>query len=196
MATSTIYGLVLAGGKSRRMGEDKALLVRDGTSQLEHIAALLQALTDKVFVSTRAEQQDERVRRRFEQIVDQFDDIGPIAGILSATQEYPHVDWLVVACDLPNVDDETIRFLLANRSVEQPFTAYRSSHDDLPEPLCAVYRAGADEIIRKFVDEGLVCPRKILMRSDTCLLSQPNPASLDNVNTPGDLEHSVLEAAS
>jgi len=178
------------------MGEDKALLVRDGTSQLEHIAALLQALTDKVFVSTRAEQQDERVRRRFEQIVDQFDDIGPIAGILSATQEYPHVDWLVVACDLPNVDDETIRFLLANRSVEQPFTAYRSSHDDLPEPLCAVYRAGADEIIRKFVDEGLVCPRKILMRSDTCLLSQPNPASLDNVNTPGDLEHSVLEAAS
>ena len=196
MATSTIYGLVLAGGKSRRMGEDKALLVRDGTSQLEHIAALLQALTDKVFVSTRAEQQDERVRRRFEQIVDQFDDIGPIAGILSATQEYPHVDWLVVACDLPNVDDETIRFLLANRSVVQPFTAYRSSHDDLPEPLCAVYRAGADEIIRKFVDEGLVCPRKILMRSDTCLLSQPNPASLDNVNTPGDLEHSVLEAAS
>lgn len=196
MATSTIYGLVLAGGKSRRMGEDKALLVRDGTSQLEHIAALLQALTDKVFVSTRAEQEDERVRRRFEQIVDQFDDIGPIAGILSATQEYPHVDWLVVACDLPNVDDETIRFLLANRSVEQPFTAYRSSHDDLPEPLCAVYRAGADEIIRKFVDEGLVCPRKILMRSDTCLLSQPNPASLDNVNTPGDLEHSVLEAAS
>lgn len=196
MATSTIYGLVLAGGKSRRMGEDKALLVRDGTSQLEHIAALLQALTDKVFVSTRAEQQDERVRRRFEQIVDQFDDIGPIAGILSAMQEYPHVDWLVVACDLPNVDDETIRFLLANRSVEQPFTAYRSSHDDLPEPLCAVYRAGADEIIRKFVDEGLVCPRKILMRSDTCLLSQLNPASLDNVNTPGDLEHSVLEAAS
>ena len=196
MATSTIYGLVLAGGKSRRMGEDKALLVRDGTSQLEHIAALLQALTDKVFVSTRAEQQDERVRRRFEQIVDQFDDIGPIAGILSAMQEYPHVDWLVVACDLPNVDDETIRFLLANRSVEQPFTAYRSSHDDLPEPLCAVYRTGADAIIRKFVDEGLVCPRKILMRSDTCLLSQPNPASLDNVNTPGDLEHSVLEATS
>ena len=196
MATSTIYGLVLAGGKSRRMGEDKALLVRDGTSQLEHIATLLQARTDKVFVSTRAVQQDERVRRRFEQIVDQFDDIGPIAGILSAMQEYPHVNWLVVACDLPNVDDETIRFLLANRSVEQPFTAYRSSHDDLPEPLCAVYRAGADAIIRKFVDEGLVCPRKILMRSDTCLLSQPNPASLDNVNTPGDLEHSVLEAAS
>ena len=196
MANNVTYGLVLAGGKSRRMGEDKALLVRDGISQLEHIAALLQPLTDKVFVSTRPEQQDERIRRRFEQIVDQFDDIGPIAGILSAVKEYPDVDWLVVACDLPNVDEETIRFLLTNRSVEQPFTAFRSSHDDLPEPLCAVYRAGADTIIREFVNEGIICPRKILIRSDTCLLTQPNPASLDNVNTPGDLEHSVLEAAS
>ncbi len=196
MANNVTYGLVLAGGKSRRMGEDKALLVHDGISQLEHIAALLQPLTDKVFVSTRPEQQDERIRRRFEQIVDQFDDIGPIAGILSAVKEYPDVDWLVVACDLPNVDEETIRFLLTNRSVEQPFTAFRSSHDDLPEPLCAVYRAGADTIIREFVNEGIICPRKILIRSDTCLLTQPNPASLDNVNTPGDLEHSVLEAAS
>jgi molybdopterin-guanine dinucleotide biosynthesis protein A len=196
VANNVTYGLVLAGGKSRRMGEDKALLVHDGISQLEHIAALLQPLTDKVFVSTRAEQQDERIRRRFEQIVDQFDDIGPIAGILSAVKEYPDVDWLVVACDLPNVDEETIRFLLTNRSVEQPFTAFRSSHDDLPEPLCAVYRAGADTIIREFVNEGIICPRKILIRSDTCLLTQPNPASLDNVNTPGDLEHSVLEAAS
>ncbi len=196
MANNVTYGLVLAGGKSRRMGEDKALLVHDGISQLEHIAALLRPLTDKVFVSTRAEQQDERIRRRFEQIVDQFDNIGPIAGILSAVKEYPDVDWLVVACDLPNVDEETIRFLLTNRSVEHPFTAFRSSHDDPPEPLCAVYRAGADTIIREFVNEGIICPRKILIRSDTCLLTQPNPASLDNVNTPGDLEHSVLEAAS
>ncbi len=160
MANNATYGLILAGGKSRRMGEDKALLVRDGISQLEHIAALLQPLTDKVFVSTRAEQQDERIRQGFEQIVDQFDDIGPIAGILSAMKVYPHADWLVIACDLPNVDEETIRFLLTNRSVKQPFTAFRSSHDDLPEPLCAVYRAGADTIIRKFVNEGVVCPRK------------------------------------
>ncbi len=196
MANNATYGLILAGGKSRRMGEDKALLVRDGISQLEHIAALLQPLTDKVFVSTRAEQQDERIRQGFEQIVDQFDDIGPIAGILSAMKVYPHADWLVIACDLPNVDEETIRFLLTNRSVKQPFTAFRSSHDDLPEPLCAVYRAGADTIIREFVDDGIVCPRKILIRSDTCLLTQLNPTSLDNVNTPGDLEHSVLEAAS
>jgi molybdopterin-guanine dinucleotide biosynthesis protein A len=193
VTTSAVYGLLLAGGESRRMGSDKALLVRDGKSQLEHTAMLLGDVCDRVFVSTRQDQQDEPERRRFEQIVDRYQDIGPVAGILSAMEEHPQVDWLVVACDLPNVDLQTLRFLLEHRSPNQPFTAFRSSHDDLPEPLCAVYRSGSDAQVRQFVDDGVVCPRKILIRSDTLLLEQPNPAALDNVNTPDDLESSVLE---
>lgn len=195
MTSNPVYGLVLAGGESRRMGQDKALLSRDGKSQLAHIAALLDDVVDGVFVSTRREQEGDAERARFRQIVDRFEGIGPIAGILSALQEQPQVDWLVVACDLPNIDAETLRYLLDNRGESQPFTAYKSSHDGLPEPLCALYRPGAAAIIEAFVDEGIVCPRKILIRSDTLLLEQPNPRALDNVNTPDDLAASVLEAA-
>jgi molybdopterin-guanine dinucleotide biosynthesis protein A len=187
---------VLAGGDSKRMGQDKALLVRDGTSQLAHVTGLLGKVTDRVFVSTRREQRDETERSRFTQIIDRCDGIGPVAGILSAMEEHPEADWLVVACDLPNIDEPTLRYLLDNRSKEQPFTAFRSSHDDMPEPLCALYRAGSDVIIRQFVDDSMVCPRKILIRSDTKLLDQPNPVALDNINTPDDLESSVLETAS
>lgn len=194
MSNATL-GLVLAGGESRRMGRDKALLVRDGQSQLAHIAALLDGVTDGVFVSARREQSDEPERSRFATIIDRYEDIGPVAGILSALDEHPDTDWLVVACDLPNIDAETLAYLLNNRSDEKPFTAFRSSHDNLPEPLCAVYRAGSDAIIRGFVDEGVVCPRKILIRSDTLLLKQLNPGALDNINTPDDLAGSVLEAA-
>ena len=196
MTTSPTYGLVLAGGESRRMGSDKALLVRDGQSQLAHIAALLDQVTDRVFVSTRGDQQDESERSRFAQIVDRYEDIGPIAGILSALEEHPQADWLVVACDLPNIDEATLQFLIANRSREKPFTAFRSSYDDLPEPLCALYRSGCDSILRRFIDDGIVCPRKMLIRSDTELLIQPDPRSLDNINTPDDLQRSVLEATS
>ncbi len=196
MTADPVYALVLAGGESRRMGQDKALLVRDGRSQLAHIVALLETVVDRVFVSTRREQMTEKERKRFEQIVDRYTDIGPVAGILSAMDEFPGTDWLVVACDLPNIDATTLRFLLDNRSQEQPFTAFRSSHDDLPEPLCAIYRAGSDTIVRQFVNDGIVCPRKILIRSDTKLLEQPDPVALDNVNTPDDLDGSVLEAAS
>ena len=197
MPTKPVYGLVLAGGESRRMGRDKALLPRDGKSQLAHIAALLEEVADRVFVSTRREQQDEAERSQFVQIVDRYKDIGPIAGILSAMDEYPEVDWLIVACDLPNIDTATLRHLLDNRSAEQPFTAFRSSHDGLPEPLCALYLSGSDAIIRQFIDNDIsVCPRKILIRSDTYLIEQPNPVALDNINTPDDLESSILGTAS
>jgi molybdopterin-guanine dinucleotide biosynthesis protein A len=196
MAAREVYGLVLSGGQSRRMGRDKALLLRDGQSQLAHMVSLLDAVVDRVFVSARNDQTGDAERSRFELIVDSYDDMGPIAGILSALQEYPEVDWLIVACDLPNIDDSTLRFLVENTSNNQPFTAFRSSHDGLPEPLCAVYKAGSDQQLREFVDAGMICPRKILIRSETCLLEQPNPSSLDNINTPDDLEQSVLEAAS
>ena len=190
-----IYGLVLAGGKSRRMGRDKALLENEGRSQLAHVVDLLGGVAERVYVSARADQADEPERARHQQIVDRYEDMGPVAGILSAMDEHPDVAWLVVACDLPNIDAATLAFLVAHRSESQAFTAFRSTHDGLPEPLCAIYRPGSASIIRQFVEEGIVCPRKMLIRSDTRLLEQPNPAALDNVNTPADLEASVLEAA-
>ncbi len=194
MTHKPVYGLVLAGGKSRRMGRDKALLNRGGQTQLAFIAELLCGCVDKVFVSTRPDQKDDKERSRYEQIVDRYDNLGPVAGILAALQEYPAVDWLVVACDLPNIDERTFRTLLEQRHGEQPFTAYTSSYDGLPEPLCAVYHSGCDKIVQQFVDDGINCPRKILIRSDTRLLDQPEPRSLDNVNTPDDLQNSILQA--
>ena len=194
--SSALYGLVLAGGQSRRMGQDKALLMRDGQSQLSYVAGVLDEVVDQVFVSTRPDQQNDPERSQYQTIADRYEDIGPIAGILSAMDEHPERDWLVVACDLPNIDRPTLEFLVASRSGTQPFTAYRSSSNGLPEPLCAIYASGSDRIIREFVDDGIVCPRKMLIKSDTQLLDQPDPTSLDNINTPDDLEASVLEAAS
>ena len=189
-----LYGLVLAGGESRRMGSDKALLVRDGRSQLSHAADLLATHTERVFVSARREQLDDPERGRYDTIADRYDNLGPVAGILSALEEHPGCDWLVVACDLPNIDDETLTQLVAERTGDKPFTAYRSSYDGMPEPLCAIYSAASVDVIRSFLDDGVVCPRKMLIRSDTQLLEQPNPAALDNINTRDDLAGSVLEA--
>lgn len=196
MSDRPVYGLVLSGGKSKRMGSDKALLERDGRTQLAFIVELVGNHVERVFVSTRDDQKNDVERCRFDQVVDHYNGIGPLAGILSAMDDYPDVDWLVVACDLPNISGETLDHLLANRSTEKPFSAYVSSHDGLPEPLCAVYRASSKAIVQQFANDGVHCPRKILIRSDTHLIEQTNPASLDNVNTPDDLQQSVLKAAS
>lgn len=194
MPNNVVYGLVLAGGQSRRMGHDKALLQHGGQSQLAYVVSVLEDCVDRVFVSTRKDQNGDAERSRYEQVVDRYDDLGPVAGILSALEQQPSVDWLIVACDLPNIDVETIRHLLQERRGERPFTAYVSSHDGLPEPLCAIYGSACIEIVRSFVKDGINCPRKILIRSDTQLLQQLNPTSLDNINTPDDLGNSVLQA--
>lgn len=189
-----LFGLVLAGGISRRMGRDKAALHRDGQTQLEFAFGLLQSCTERQFVSVREGQERDPLRARYPQIVDQQSDIGPIAGILAALELHPDADWLVVACDLPNLDAQTLRHLLDNAPPDVAMIAFRSSSDALPEPLCAIYRAVSRTIIRGMVDEGVVCPRKIMIRSGAWLLQLPTPSALENINTPDQLEHSVLEA--
>ena len=60
--------------------------------------------------------------------------------------------------------------------------------DGLPEPLCAVYRPAAKAVIEGFLADGIKCPRKMLINSETCLLEQPSPGALHNINSPDDLD--------
>jgi molybdopterin-guanine dinucleotide biosynthesis protein A len=187
-APEKIHGLVLAGGRSRRMGSDKAALVSEGETQLGRAVRLLENHLDEVYVSTRADQAGDDVRRDFRQIIDRYDDLGPVAGILSAMDAHPDAAWLVLACDLPQIDDATIGYLVDNVSATHVATAFVSVVDGLPEPLCAVYRPASKAIIEGFVADGIKCPRKMLINSDTQLLEQPSPGALHNINTPDDLD--------
>ncbi|MGH8259756.1 MAG: NTP transferase domain-containing protein, partial [Steroidobacteraceae bacterium] len=126
------------------------------------------------------------LRARFPQIVDTGEAAGPIAGILAAQAQHPEAAWLVLACDLPFLDGQTLEHLLRSRHPDRLATAYRSSHDGLPEPLCAIYEPASREAIRAYVASGRDCPRKFLIQADTALLDQPDPRALDNVNTPAE----------
>jgi molybdenum cofactor guanylyltransferase len=182
--TAPLYGLVLAGGRSTRMQRDKAALAYHGHSQLAHAMELVAPHVLQAFVSVRDEQRADPERARFPQIVDRLDDGGPIAGILAAQTEHPDVAWLVLACDLPFLDAETLRHLLWARNADRQATAYRSSHDGLPEPLCAIYEPSSRKALAAYAAEGRRCPRKFLLQANVALLDEPQPQALDNVNTP------------
>ena len=186
-----IYALVLAGGQSKRMQRDKAVLVYHGRTQLEWAVSFLQPHVDRVFVSVRPDQTHDPVRARFEQIVDTETNLGPIAGIMAAQAKHPDVAWLVLACDLPFLDEGTLTTLIAARDPQRLATAFRSSHDVLPEPLCAIYEPASREAILAHVASGKNCPRKFLINSDVKLLDEPNPHALDNVNTPDEYGSAV-----
>jgi molybdopterin-guanine dinucleotide biosynthesis protein A len=179
-----LYGLVLAGGRSTRMQRDKAAIeYQAGETQLDAAVKLLTPRVERVFVSVRAEQSGERARAGYAQIVDRGDVEGPIAGISAALAEHPQVAWLVLACDLPFLDGRTLDTLIAARNPSRAATAFKSAHDALPEPLCAIYEPRARELLAAHVAAGGNCPRKFLIRSPVWLLEQPNPRALDNVNT-------------
>lgn len=182
--SAPLYGLVLAGGHSTRMQRDKAALRYHGQTQLEWAMAFIEPHVDKAFVSVRADQADDPVRARFGLITDTREGLGPIGGIVAAQAYHPEAAWLVIACDLPFLDADSLKVLLAARDPQRPATAFRSSHDGLPEPLCAIWEPASRAAIEAYVGTGRTCPRKFLIRSEARLIDEPNPRALDNINTP------------
>jgi molybdopterin-guanine dinucleotide biosynthesis protein A len=166
------------------MQRDKAALTYHGRTQLEWAVSLIQPYAERVFVSVRADQTHDPIRAHFDQIVDKHENLGPIAGIVAAQEAHPAVAWLVVACDLPFLDQATLSTLVAARQTQRLATAYRSSQDVLPEPLCAIYEPASRGPLLEYVASGKNCPRRFLIKSDVQLIDEPNPHALDNVNTP------------
>jgi molybdopterin-guanine dinucleotide biosynthesis protein A len=117
-------------------------------------------------------------------IVDSIEGEGPIVGIRSALAASPHVAWLVLACDLPFLSDAALSQLLRERNPTAVATAFRSAHDGLPEPLCAVWEPAAAAALAAYEAEGGRCPRKFLIRRGVPLLEPMDRRALDNVNTP------------
>ena len=192
IAARPLHGLVLAGGRSRRMGCDKAALVHpDGRPLARRCLDLLaEAGCDALALSIRHDQDlppDTGDIVDLAVIRDPADGgVGPLSGIHAAMGSAPQADWLVLACDLPRLDLATLAHLIATRKGYDGLLSYRSEFDGLPEPLCAIYPADAAELIARAMAADMRCPRKILIRENCRLLDLPTPRALENANTPDD----------
>lgn len=190
-ADAPLFGLVLAGGASTRMQRDKAAIEYHGQSQLHWTFHLLSHVCAATFVSVRPDQREEPTRAGLPQIVDRQPGIGPIAGISAALHAHPKAAWLVVACDLPFLNEQTLRYLIEHRDPRKIATVFKSSHDGLPEPLCAIWEPAAREPVLAYVAAGKQCPRKFLIDADSLLLDLPDARALDNVNTADEYRTTV-----
>jgi len=163
---------------------DKSLLEYHGRPQVEYCFDLLLLLCDRVFLSTRKDQADQEEYKEIPQIHDLVRDMGPLGGILSALAQYPHTVWLVLACDLPFVNEHVLKNLIANRDPLKMATAYKSVPGGFPEPLCAIYEPHSLSRLLEFLTAGEICPRKILINSNARLIDLQEGNCLANVNTP------------
>jgi molybdopterin-guanine dinucleotide biosynthesis protein A len=186
-AKPVLNGLILAGGKSTRMGFDKGTVNLHGKQQRYYMADLLKTFCQEVYISGRPGQQQE-IDAAYPIIEDTFTGLGPYGAILSAFREQPDAAWLVIACDLLLMDESTLRNLVAWRNVSSVATAYHSPVTNFPEPLIAIWEPKSYPILLSFLAQGYSCPRKVLINSDITLLNAPQQEALTNVNTPEELE--------
>jgi molybdopterin-guanine dinucleotide biosynthesis protein A len=184
-----LYGLVLAGGKSVRMGHDKGTIGWHGMEQRYYMAGLLESVCNDVFISCRAEQQSE-IDSRYKILPDSYSGSGPLIAILSAFRAQPNAAWLVTACDLPLLDATTLQYLVAQRDASAMATTFESPFDKLPEPLITIWEPASVQILESFFSDNFTCPRKVLIRNSdrVKILTPPNPDALMNANTPEDAE--------
>lgn len=182
-----LYGLVLAGGKSQRMGEDKGEIEYHGKPQREYVADLLAEFCTKTFISCRPDQV-EAIDTDYELLPDTFLGLGPFGAIATAFQKYPNHAWLVVACDLPLLDTSTLEQLVDQRNTSMIATAFNSPVTEFPEPLITIWEPKAYPVLMQFLTQGYSCPRKVLINSNVELLDVENGEALLNVNKPEERE--------
>src|SRR5947209_3261783 len=101
-------GIILAGGRSRRMGRDKALLRIEGETLLERTVRVTRALADEVIVVGRPRLEGPGGVLRLE---DERPDSGPLGGLYTGLRHASNAVTIVVACDLPNVETAVLRRL-------------------------------------------------------------------------------------
>jgi molybdopterin-guanine dinucleotide biosynthesis protein A len=189
MDSGDICAVILAGGQSRRMGVNKALLEIGGKPLIRILIDCILPVTGRILISSNDTESYGFLD--FPVIPDHFPGNGPLAGFHSAMLHTSCPLYIVLACDLPRLKTPLLQSLVA--LAEGFDAAVPRTRDGIIHPLCAVYRRtclpsieralarGANKVIRTFLDDRLA------VRWVTPEEGRFKDSDLVNINTPEDL---------
>jgi len=186
-----IASIILAGGKSSRMGKDKAGLKLDGRLMiLQSIARKLLTISDEVIVATDGRRYDD-LNIRVKWVDDVYPGAGSLVGLYSGLKEASSDYALVVACDMPFLNLELLRYMIA---LPRDYDILAPRMGDKIEPLHAIYSRNCLTAIARLLEAG---HKKIMDLYDEVrvrYISQevidkydPEHRSFFNINTPDQL---------
>jgi molybdenum cofactor guanylyltransferase len=187
-----LEGAILAGGASRRMGRDKALLLLDGSSMLERVFESMAPLTPRIRIMGRSLGLETR-QGLIPAVPDRRPGLGPLSGIHTALLT-ASAEWvLVVACDLPFVTTRFLRALVAARSPQVEAVAPRPASGTVP--VCALYRTSCVPALEERLRIGRLGARDFVDSLSARFFDEAEISRIDpdgrcllNVNTPEDYE--------
>lgn len=190
----TITGIVLCGGRSSRMGQDKASLAFGGETMLERAVRVLREVADEVIVVARAEQPMPTGVRA---IHDPIEDLGPLAGIVAGLAASATDVNFIIACDMPLIRAAVLTRLAELRGDADICVAVADRH---ASPLCAVYRKRVASVGQELLAAGerrvmTLLARVATKRVDAAALRDIDPdlESFFSCNTPEDFQQAALK---
>ena len=182
-----LKALILAGGKSTRMGKDKSQIKYYNKSQEDHLSDICKDLGLNTYISKAYGYPGDSSAI----IKDKMIDMGPFGAIISAMIEDPDAAWLAIACDLPHLNSSILQRLVNERNSSKVATAFQSANKKFPEPLITIYEPRAFPRFLKFLSLGYACPRKVLINSDIKTITLEEEQYIENVNTPEDYQSAI-----
>ncbi len=151
-----VTAIILAGGLSRRMGTDKALLQlpSGGPTLIERVVAAARAVTDEVIVV--AEDAERLPPMPVRTMPDVIPRAGPLAGLVAGFEAARHPDILALACDLPYLSVRLLRWMAAQPRTWDALVPFLSNEDGKAgwEPLHALYTRACLAAMRAALDRG------------------------------------------
>jgi molybdopterin-guanine dinucleotide biosynthesis protein A len=185
MPTGKITGIVLAGGQSRRMGQDKGLMLLKNQPLTSWSVRILQSFTENILISSNNLSYE---RFGYPVIKDIVPDIGPIGGILSCLEHSSSDINIFISCDSPFIKPGLYDYLI--QSIGSNLAAVPWFGDQRYEPLCAVYRKSILSPLKSFIESGnFKLPQffeTVEINKITMTGTEPfhHPYLFFNVNTP------------
>ena len=186
-----LFGLVLSGGESTRMNQDKGSLNYHGITQTEYEYQLLKQVCSEVYVSCKKEQAHANHLKQFPHIHDRYLGHGPLGAILSDMSYHRQAAWIVLACDIPKISLNVVETLIADRDEKMMATVFYNQDEKRFEPLAALYETHSFHPLFNLMADGKSCPKKLFYNFPIKKININNGDAIEqclmNANTPDDL---------
>ena len=184
-----VTGIILSGGKSTRMGQDKGLLELNGKPMIQHVIDHIDPICDQILISTNEKKYEDF---GFPVYKDVITDIGPAGGIISCLDHSANNKNLIISCDLPYTSTNFIRKLL---DLSSDYEITLPKYGPHLQPLCAVYSKRVYKTFKECVTMGVYSLKSIIMEFQVQVIEQDAipefdfSKELNNINSKDDLEN-------
>jgi molybdopterin-guanine dinucleotide biosynthesis protein A len=182
-----ITGIILAGGKSTRMGQEKGLIEIAGKPMIQHVINHIAPLCDQILISANREEYKDF---GYNVVKDVIKDIGPAGGIASCLPYSKHKKNIIISYDLPSASTLFIQRLL---HLSEDYEITIPECDKHLQPLCGIYQKDIYPEFIKLVRNGHLALKYLVKRFNLKIVDETMLQGIDirealrNINTEEDL---------